>query len=88
MIRDMEEHTRENQKEIDEINKDFDYHPVILALSKQLEDKERETKTLEKNEDKMASSIHPSVVRTAIQKSAEPTSERKTTVKRLSKTKK
>ena len=31
---------------MEEINKDFDYHPEILALNKQLENKERDIKAL------------------------------------------
>lgn len=45
----MEEKVRENAKHMDEINKEYDYHPVILALNKKIEDQEKEIKLLEKN---------------------------------------
>lgn len=36
-VRELEEKVRDNNKLMDEINKEYDYHPEILALNKKLE---------------------------------------------------
>ena len=47
-IRELEEEVRDNAKKMDEINKEFDYHPQILALNKQIEEKERDIKNIDR----------------------------------------
>jgi hypothetical protein len=34
---------------MEDINKEYDYHPDILALNKRLEDREKQIRLLEKN---------------------------------------
>jgi hypothetical protein len=43
-IRELEERSRDNEKVVDEINKEFDYNPTIEILNKRIEEKVRQQK--------------------------------------------
>lgn len=48
-IREVEEKVRDYNRQMEDINKDYDYHPDILALHKRIEDKEKQIRQLDKN---------------------------------------
>ena len=86
-IRELEEQKRDRETQIEEINKDFDYHPEILALQKEIENKQRAIKNYDKEGSRLVSQLQNSVVKTAKSKSNLEVPEKKT-IKRLSKAKK
>ena len=53
-IRELEERSRDNEKVVDEINKEFDYNPTIEILNKRIEEKVRQQKQIEIGESQIS----------------------------------